>query len=78
MNRNSPHRSIVASRFFLSAWTAEVFGLVEGTAPGNLRGIRVDGELLAFRTSVRAVVAENGLGGRGRGAADSSAAMTAR
>src|ERR1019366_8827702 len=39
-------------------------------APGNLRGIRVDGELMAFSTSIRAVVptaANQGQGGRGGG-----------
>jgi hypothetical protein len=67
---NTPHHLIVASLFLLGSWNAELFGQVECTAPGNLRGIRVDGELMAFSTSIRAVVttaAEEGQGGRGRG-----------
>ena len=64
------HHSIVASLVLLGAWNAEVLGQVECTAQGNLRGIRVEGELMAFSTSIRAVVStatEEGLGGRGRG-----------
>src|ERR1035437_990349 len=64
------HHLIVVSLFLLGFWNTEVFGQVECAAPGNLRGIRVDGELMAFSTSIRAVVptaAEAGQGGRGGG-----------
>jgi hypothetical protein len=67
---NNLHRLIAASLLLLGSWNAEVFGQVECSAPGNLRGIRVDGELMAFSTSIRAVVptaTEEGQGGRGRG-----------
>jgi O-glycosyl hydrolase len=67
---NTSHRLIVASLFLLGGWNAEVFGQVECAAPGNLHGIRVDGELMAFSTSIRAVAPtamEEGQGGRGRG-----------
>jgi hypothetical protein len=62
-------RFIVASLFALGSWNAEAFGQVECTPEGNLRGIRVQGELMAFRTSIRAVVSDagDGQGGRGRG-----------
>jgi hypothetical protein len=66
----TPHRLIVASLFLLVSWTTEVIGQVECTGQGNLRGIRVDGELMAFSTSIRAVVgtaAEAGQGSRGQG-----------
>ena len=66
----TPHRLIVASLFLLVSWTTEVIGQVECTGQGYLRGIRVDGELMAFSTSIRAVVgtaAEAGQGGRGQG-----------
>ncbi len=67
---NTLHRSSVAALLLLGSWTTEVLGQVECSAPGNLRGIRVDGELMAFSTSLRAVVppaVEEGQGGRGRG-----------
>jgi len=67
---NTPHRLIVASLFLLGSWNNAVLGQVECAAPGNLRGIRVDGELMAFSTSIRAVVptpADEAQGGRGRG-----------
>ncbi len=37
----------------LGSWNTRVFGQLECAAPGNLRGIRVDGELMAFSTSIR-------------------------
>jgi hypothetical protein len=64
------HHLTVASLFLLGSWNAEVFGQVECAAPGNLRGIRVDGELMAFSTSIRAVIstaADESQGSRGRG-----------
>jgi hypothetical protein len=64
------HRSIFASLFLLGSLNTDVFGQVECTGQGNLRGIRVDGELMAFSTSIRAVVAtttEEVAGNRGRG-----------
>jgi O-glycosyl hydrolase len=63
-------RFIVASLFVLGSWNAEVFGQVECTPQGNLRGLRVDGELMAFSTSIRAVApagAAEGQGGLGSG-----------
>ncbi len=62
-------RFIVASLFALGSWNAEALGQVECTPEGNLRGIRVQGELMAFSTSIRAVVSNvgDGQGGRGRG-----------
>ena len=62
---------VVAVLVILGSWGAEVCGQVECTGTGNLRGIRVDGELMAFGTSIRAVVpsaAGEGQGGRPRGA----------
>ena len=50
------HYSIAASLLLFGPSSREVFGQAECAAGGNLRGIRVDGELMAFRTSIRAVV----------------------
>ena len=61
---------ILASLLLPGFWNTEVFGQVECTAPGNLHGIRVDGELMAFSTSIHAVApttAEADQGDRGRG-----------
>jgi O-glycosyl hydrolase len=66
----TPHYLIVASLVLLGFWNAKVFAQVECTGQRNLRGIRVDGELMAFSTSIRAVVSTatgTGQGGRGRG-----------
>src|ERR1039457_1527328 len=66
----TPHYLIVASLVLLGFWNTEVFAQVECTGQGNLRGIRVDGELMAFSTSIRAVfatAADAGQGGRGGG-----------
>ena len=65
-----PHHLIVMSIVLLCSSGAGVFGQVECTAPGNLRGIRIDGELMAFSTSIRAIAptaAEADPGDRGRG-----------
>ena len=67
---NNPNHLIIASLLLLGSWNTEVFGQVECAAPGTLRGIRVDGELMAFSTSIRAVVptaTNQGQGGRGGG-----------
>ena len=67
---NGAHPWIAASLCLLGWWNVGVFGQVECSAPGNLRGIRLDGELMAFSTSIRAVAppaAEEGQAGRGRG-----------
>src|ERR1019366_7073073 len=67
---NHPSHLIIASLFLLGSWNTDVFGQVECSAPGNLRGIRVDGELMAFSSSIRAVVpttADEAQSGRGRG-----------
>jgi hypothetical protein len=67
---NKLSHSIIASLFIFGSGTASVSGQVECTAPGNLRGIRVDGELMAFTTSIRAVVStptDEGQNSRGRG-----------
>jgi O-glycosyl hydrolase len=61
---------IIASLLLPGFWNTGVFGQVECTAPGNLHGIRVDGELMAFSTSIHAVAsvtAEADQGDRGRG-----------
>ena len=61
---------IIASLLLPGFWNTEVFGQVECTAPGNLHGIRVDGELMAFSTSIHAAApttAEADPGDRGRG-----------
>src|ERR1017187_2678226 len=66
----TPHYLIVASLVLLGFSNTEVFAQVECTGQGNLRGIRVDGELMAFSTSIRAVfasAADQGQGGRGGG-----------
>jgi len=67
---NTIHRLIVAPLLLLTSWNAEVFGQVECNGQGNLRGIRVDGELMAFSASIRADLpgaAAEGQSGRGRG-----------
>ena len=61
---------IIASLLPPGFWNTGVFGQVECTAPGNLHGIRVDGELMAFSTSIHAVASttvEANPGDRGRG-----------
>ena len=65
-----PHHLIVMSTVLLCSSGAGVFGQVECTAPGNLRGIRIDGELMAFSTSIHAIAptaVEADQGDRGRG-----------
>src|SRR5208337_4999229 len=60
----------IASLILVGSWSTEVFGQAECAAGGNLRGVRVDSELMAFRTSIRAVVTAavpEGEGGRGGG-----------
>ena len=60
----------IASLILVGSWSTQVFGQVECAAGGNLRGIRVDGELMAFSASIRAVVAagaDESQGGPGRG-----------
>ncbi|MBC8095818.1 MAG: hypothetical protein H7Y43_08395, partial [Akkermansiaceae bacterium] len=59
---------VIAAAFFLGALNAKLAAQVECATVGNLRGLRVDGELMAFSSSLRAVssVAE-GQGNRGQG-----------
>ncbi len=60
----------IASLILVGSWGTDVFAQAECAAGGNLRGVRVDGELMAFGTSIRAVVpaaAAEGQGGRGGG-----------
>ena len=64
------HHLLVGAFCLLGSSNTEVFAQVECSAPGNLRGIRVDGELMAFSTSIRAVglaAPDESQGGRGRG-----------
>ena len=67
---NTHQHLLIASLFVLCSGNEPAFGQVECTGTGNLRGIRVDGELMAFTTSIRAVAptgAGENQGGRGRG-----------
>jgi hypothetical protein len=60
----------IALLILVGSWGTDVFAQAECAAGGNLRGIRVDGELMAFIASIRAVVAagaDESQGGRGRG-----------
>jgi O-glycosyl hydrolase len=60
----TPHRFLVVSFLVLGLGNAGVLAQVECSTPGNIRGIRVDGELMAFNATVRAVVsAQDGSGG---------------
>ena len=62
--------SLSVAALILLGWNTDVFGQAECAAGGNLRGIRVDGELMAFTASIRAVAssrADESQGGRGRG-----------
>jgi hypothetical protein len=64
-------RLIAASLLLLCLGGADAFGQVECAGSGNLRGIRVDGELMAFTGSIRVVAsaaAPTNQFGRGRGA----------
>ncbi|MGO8678931.1 MAG: hypothetical protein ACLQVX_24085 [Limisphaerales bacterium] len=64
------HPLTIAVLILLGPWNTEVFGQAECAAGGNLRGIRVDGELMAFGASIRPVIsagADESQGGRGRG-----------
>ena len=66
---NTPYYLIATALLLLGSWNTAVFGQVECSAPGNLRGIRTDGELMAFTTSIHAVLpaaAEENQGGRSR------------
>jgi hypothetical protein len=66
---NTSRHWIVASLFLLGGCHPAVFGQAECSAPGNLHGIRIDGELMAFNTSIRAVTPatmEVDQGNRGR------------
>jgi len=60
----------IALLILVASWGTDVFAQAECAAGGNLRGIRVDGELLAFTASIRAIAssgADEIPGGRGRG-----------
>ena len=60
----------IALLILVASWGTDVFAQAECAAGGNLRGIRVDGELLAFTASIRAIAssgADESPGGRGRG-----------
>jgi O-glycosyl hydrolase len=66
---NTSLRWFAASLLLLISWNRG-FGQVECSGTGNLRGIRVDGDLMAFTTGIRAVVPstpEQGRRGRGEG-----------
>ena len=45
----------IALLILVGSWGTDVFAQAECAAGGNLRGIRVDGELMAFIASIRAV-----------------------
>ena len=65
-------RLILCFLLLLGFRNTEVLGQVECVGSGNLRGIRVDGELMAFTGSIRVVAsptAPTNQFGRGRGAA---------
>jgi hypothetical protein len=56
----TPRRWILALTYLVgvagfAGWASPVFGQVETQPWGNLRGIRVDGELVPFTTGIRAV-----------------------
>ncbi|MGO8926907.1 MAG: hypothetical protein ACLQU3_08470 [Limisphaerales bacterium] len=59
----------IASLILVGSWGTDVFAQAECAAGGNLRGIRVDGELMAFGASIRAVASSGAdeSPGRGRG-----------
>jgi Glycosyl hydrolase family 30 TIM-barrel domain len=68
-------RLMLASLLLLGIHNTDVFGQVECTGQGNLRGIRVDGELMAFTGSIRVVAsaaASTNQFGRGRGGGEYS------
>ncbi|MFI5380230.1 MAG: hypothetical protein ACHRHE_13105, partial [Tepidisphaerales bacterium] len=60
------HLMILAAALLLGSGP-DVFGQAEMNATGSLRGIRVDGELMAFRTGIRAVTDDAPQAGPGRG-----------
>jgi hypothetical protein len=66
---NIPQRLAFATILLLASWNPDVSGQVECTGTGSLRGIRVEGELMAFSTSIRAITSTSAeiAGGRGRG-----------
>jgi hypothetical protein len=57
---------IIASLVLIAGWNVRAFGQVECTGEGNLRGIRVDGELMAFSTGIRGPVHDVMEGGQFR------------
>ena len=71
----------IASLILVGSWGTDVFAQAECAAGGNLRGIRVDGELMAFSASIRAVAssgADESQGAEAGEAADNSPATRAR
>jgi O-glycosyl hydrolase len=61
---------IAAAVMLLGLQNTRLLGQVECVGSGNLRGVRIDGELMAFTTSIRAIISTNistNQGGRGRG-----------
>jgi hypothetical protein len=53
---NTPYYLIATALLLLGSWNTAVFGQVECSAAGRLRGIRIDGELMAFTASIDAVL----------------------
>lgn len=67
MDRGSSLRSIITAAFLVFSCISAVVGQVEAMANGSLRGIRIDGELMAFKAALRAVPREGSKGGSGGG-----------
>lgn len=63
----------VATVLFVNVWAVAALGQVECDSTGMLRGVRIDGELFAFESHVRAIAADAppdasvAAGGRGEG-----------
>jgi O-glycosyl hydrolase len=60
-------KSLIATVLLLGLGRGELFAQVECVGSGNLRGIRVDGQLMAFTTSIRMVTTNSAPAGGRRG-----------
>ena len=59
----SPLRSIFALAILVTSCCAAAYGQIEVTASGSLRGVRIDGELMAFKAGIRVVSPEGSKSG---------------
>ncbi|MBP7935959.1 MAG: hypothetical protein KA354_15035 [Phycisphaerae bacterium] len=63
MKQASSHRPILISALLVASCSPVVLAQLEAMSNGNLRGIRIDGELMAFTAGIRVTAAGGSKGG---------------